>query len=80
MELGFELGTFWVDECTVRLTTPKLLSPMRKILAKGRVTEDKCESLITPIYEKAVGFSCENHRGMSLVGIASKFFANEIIS
>jgi hypothetical protein len=60
-----------------------LVSQLTKLLhsvwENEQVPHEWCESVIVPIYKKGDRSSCENHRGISLVNVASKLLAGIIL-
>ncbi|MGL5231889.1 MAG: reverse transcriptase domain-containing protein, partial [Fusobacteriaceae bacterium] len=55
-----------------------LVNLLKKIWESEQVPLDWCKSTIIPIYKKGAKSSCDNHRGISLVTIASKILAGLI--
>ncbi|MBM6549358.1 reverse transcriptase family protein, partial [Streptococcus dysgalactiae subsp. equisimilis] len=57
----------------------ELTGLLRTVWDRSEIPKDWCESVIIPIYKKGDRSSCENHRGISLVSIASKLLAGIIL-
>ena len=57
----------------------ELTKLLQSIWDQEEVPRDWCESVIVPIYKKGDRSSCENHRGISLVTIASKLLTGIIL-
>jgi hypothetical protein len=55
-----------------------LCSLLKTIWETEEIPKDWCKSTIIPIYKKGEKSSCDNHRGISLVSIASKVLAGII--
>ncbi|THD24217.1 Acyl-CoA:glycerol-3-phosphate acyltransferase [Fasciola hepatica] len=60
-----------------------LVSELTKLLwviwDRERIPREWCKSVIVPIHKKGDRSSCENHRGISLVSIASKLLTGLIL-
>jgi hypothetical protein len=52
--------------------TTALVNLLRKIWESGEIPKDWCKSTVVPIFKKGTKSLCDNHRGISLVSIASK--------
>jgi hypothetical protein len=55
-----------------------LCTLLRMIWESEKIPKDWCSSTIIPIYKKGERSSCDNHRGISLVSIASKILTGII--
>ena len=58
--------------------TIALVNLLGKIWESGEIPKDWCKSIIVPIFKKGTKSLCDNHRGISLVSIASKILTGII--
>ena len=59
--------------------TIALTRPLALIWESEEIPSEWCSALIIPFYKKHERTSCENHRGISLVNVASKLFISIIL-
>lgn len=57
----------------------ELTSLLQCIWETERVPQDWCKSVVVPIFKKGDRTSCENHRGISLVSVASKLLTGLLL-
>jgi hypothetical protein len=57
----------------------RLTGLLQRIWIEERIPEEWCVSTIVPIFKKGTRTLCENHRGISLVAVASKVLSGLIL-